>query len=188
MSSTDLGRVKNRKAGGSFTSLPHHVFRSTRGAPPPVAALSKLARLLLVDIAQQLTGKNNGNLAAAPKILEPYGWRSRGTLDKALVELVALGFLVQTRQGGRNRCSLFGVTWRGIDPGPHDATPDPVPLRLWLPEKEHLRDESFLIRWRMKLSRTCPVNCPTTTDEKKASRVADKASRVADKSAKKEAA
>ncbi|MBK1643589.1 hypothetical protein CKO25_02730 [Thiocapsa imhoffii] len=145
-----------------------------------MAVLSKMARLLLIDVAHQFNGSNNGNLSMAPKTLAPYGWRSRGTLDKAIVELVAKGFLMQTRQGGRNRCSLFAMTWHGIDPGPHEAQTDPVPSRLWLSDREHLRDPIFVRRWQQVKTRA--------TEEKKASRVADKASRVADKSAKKKAA
>ena len=175
MASNNRQRVKNRRPGGSFTALPHSVFRATGGHPAPVAVLSKAARCLLVDIAQQLTGSNNGNLAAAPRVMAPYGWTSRGTLDAALVECIAQGFLMQTRQGGRNRCSLYGVTWRGIDPGPHDARPDPVPARLWLPEHQGQRDPTFVRRWQAALSRR-------VSHDDLPSRYSDKPSRYSDKS------
>lgn len=179
MASKDRSRVKGRKESGSFTALPHAIFRSTAERPAPVAALSKMALALLVDLSQQFTGSNNGDLCAAPKILAPYGWRSRGTVDDALVELVALGFLVMTRQGGRNRASLFAVTWRGIDPGPHEARPDPVPCHLWKSELAHLRDPGFVRRWE---------KCQKRRRGGFASRYADKPSRYPDKSASSEAA
>lgn len=179
MPSTDRGRVKGRKSGGTFAALPHHIFRASGDQAPPVARLSNSARLLLVDLCQQLNGRNNGNLSAAPKILEPYGWTSRGTLDAALVELVAAGFLVQTRQGGRNRCSLFAVTWTGIDEGPHDTQPDPIPSRLWETDKSGQRDETFLRRWQAIGRRR---------DKKISSRASDKPSRASDKSGSAEAA
>jgi hypothetical protein len=171
--SNDRGRVKGRKGSGSFTQLPHHIFRSAPGRPSPAAALSTSAKCLLVDLCHQYNGKNNGDIAAAPKTLEPYGWRSRGTVDDALVELVALGFLQQTRQGGRNRCSLYAITWQGIDEGPHDAPPNPVPSNLWKPDNAHLRDEVFLRRWHKRKD----------GHGRNASRHADKPSRHADKSA-----
>ncbi len=74
--------------------------------------LSKKAFALLVDVSQQLNGKNNGDLSAAPSVMAVYNWRSRGAINDAIVELVALGFLQQTRQGGRNRCSLYGIGGR----------------------------------------------------------------------------
>lgn len=173
MPSTDRVRVKGRRTTGTFTALPHAIFRASGDRPPPVAALGKAARALLVDLCQQLNGGNNGNLSAAPKVLEPYGWTSRGTLTDALVELVALGFLTQTRQGGRNRCSLYAVAWRGIDAGPHDARADPVPSNLWRPENAHLRDVAFVRRHEAR----------RTGHGANASRHSDKPCRHSDKSA-----
>jgi hypothetical protein len=177
MASTNRRRVKGR-SGDTFTMLPHHVFRANGNKPPPTAVLSKISLLLLIEITLQFNGANNGNLSAAPKILEPYGWSSRGTIDKAIVENIAKGFLMQTRQGGKNRCSLYAVTWRGVDAGPHDAQQDPVPSKLWLPENAHLRDANFVARWQ-KRQRCAGEN---------ASRIEDKRSRVADKSAPRKAA
>lgn len=133
-------RAKGRSENGTFAALPHALFRAREDEPPPVARLSKMARLLLVDIAQQYRGNNNGNLSAAPKTLAPYGWTSRGTVDRALRELVSEGFLSLTRQGGRNRCSLYALTWHGVDEGPHDAPTNPVPSGLWKPENAPLRE------------------------------------------------
>jgi hypothetical protein len=146
-------KAKGRRNDHTFSAAPHSIFRARGQTPPPAAALGKMARCFLMDLMQQLNGRNNGDLTAAPKVMESYGWTSRGTLDAVLVECVALGFLEQTRQGGRNRCSLYAVTWKGIDEGPHDAKPDLVPSNLWKPENAHRRDQSFVVRWEKQQTR-----------------------------------
>lgn len=173
MAATTRQRAKGR-GGSTFLALPHTLFRASGGKPPPAAMLSEAARALLIDVARQFNGTNNGNLSAAPKIMVPYGWHSRGMLNDALVECVAQGFLELTRQGGRNRCSLFALTWLGIDEGPHDARRNPVPSQLWKPEHEERRDPLFLRRWQQILKRRGKITHP--------SRYSDKASRAADKS------
>ncbi|MFE8032269.1 hypothetical protein [Thiohalocapsa marina] len=148
MAATSRQRVKGRKSNGSFCALPHSIFRARSDGGPPVAVLSARARALLVDLAMQYNGKNNGNLSAAPAVMASYGWTSQGTLADTIAELVAHGFLLQTRQGGRNQCSLFALTWVGIDDGPHDAQPDPVPSRLWEEGRTDMRDATFRRRWQ----------------------------------------
>ena len=174
MPTTNRRKAKGRRDRETFTALPHHVFRSTPDHRAPASILSKAARCLLTDICHQFNGKNNGSLAVAPKIMAPYGWLSRGSLDDALVELVALGFLEQTRQGGRNKASLFAITWKGIDEGAHHAKPNPVPSNLWTEEKAHLRDTAFVRRWQQCQARR--------RQNKSASRYPDKLSRSGDKS------
>jgi hypothetical protein len=70
---------------------------------------------LLVDIGSQYTGKNNGDLTAALTVLKGKGWKSPSTLDEKLSELLHYGFIIKTRQGGRNQCSLYALTWQSID-------------------------------------------------------------------------
>lgn len=173
MPSVKRNRAKGRRSEGTFTALPHSVFRAKANHPAPTAVLSRNSLALLIDISQQFTGKNNGDLAAAPKILAPYGWKSRGTIDDAVTELLALGFLQQTRQGGRNRCGLYAITWRGIDDGPHDAKSDPVASQLWKPENAHLREKRFIQHWEKR----------RRGHGRYASRHEDKPSRHSDKSA-----
>ena len=43
------------------------------------------------------------------------GWRSSSTLNRARQELVYYGFIELTRQGGLGCCSLYAITWEGID-------------------------------------------------------------------------
>lgn len=47
--------------------------------------------------------------------MKPKGWRSKATLAKALRELCKQEFLVVTRQGGRHKATLYGLTWFTID-------------------------------------------------------------------------
>ena len=145
--SSDRGRQKGRRGGGFF-ALPHHVFRASGERPAPVAVISPAARAFLIDLCAQFNGRNNGNLSAAPKIMRLYGWKSGSRIDACVVELVVAGFLTLTRQGGRNRCSLYAVTWLGIDEGPHEVKADPVPSNLWHADKADQRDQAFISRWQ----------------------------------------
>jgi hypothetical protein len=60
------------------------------------------------------------------------GWRSRDTLYKALKELVADGWIAQTRQGGMNAASLYGVTFFALDPSSKlDVSAKAFPRGAW---------------------------------------------------------
>lgn len=65
--------------------------------------------------------------------MQPRGWRSKATLDKARKELLAAGWLELSRQGGRNRCSLYSVTFYAIDEcgGKLDVPPTLTPKSTW---------------------------------------------------------
>jgi len=43
------------------------------------------------------------------------GWKSRDTLFYAVKELLYYGFITVTRQGGRHKPTLYGLTWREIN-------------------------------------------------------------------------
>lgn len=101
---------------------------------PLFMTLSPNACKVLLFLAAQYTGSNNGDLGIAWKIARLKGFTSNGTLKAAARELVAKGFLVQTRQGGRNRCSLFALAWFAIDhcDGKLDVPPSAVATNAWL--------------------------------------------------------
>lgn len=104
--------AKGRRSSGTFLALPHNLINA-----PKFQDLSGNATKLLIQMAGQYTGKNNGDLSAPFKTMKAVGWRSQTTLNKALNELLALGFLVRTRQGHFPKtCSLYGLTWKPIDP------------------------------------------------------------------------
>jgi len=43
------------------------------------------------------------------------GWKSESTLNKVKKELLNTGWIILTRQGGKNRCSLYAVSFQSID-------------------------------------------------------------------------
>jgi hypothetical protein len=100
----------NRRERGQFAPLPYVCLRSAE-----FAALSPYAVKLLFDLLAQFNGANNGDLCAAWKLMRPRGWRSKGTLAKAVRELRDTDWLEVTRQGGRNRPTLYALTFYAID-------------------------------------------------------------------------
>ena len=106
---------KRAKATGrgktySFLRLPHYVTDS-----PEFGALSAKATKLLVELARQFKGNNNGDLSIPWSRLQKRGWKHPQTIQKARDELVETGFVLITRHGGRHVCSLYGITWEPID-------------------------------------------------------------------------
>jgi DNA-binding MarR family transcriptional regulator len=77
--------------------------------------LSHKARSMLLELGRQYKGSNNGDLSATWNQLKVRGWRSKGTITAALVELEYFGFIIKSRQGGRKRCNLYAITWKAID-------------------------------------------------------------------------
>lgn len=103
-------KATGRRESGSYVALPHAVLRH-----PNFASLSPRATKLLMDLCSVYNGQNNGDMATAWTIMRHRGWRSRDQLFKAQKELLEKAFIVKTRQGGRNRCNLFAITFWSID-------------------------------------------------------------------------
>ena len=104
-------RHKGNRFDEAFVGVPYSVLNS-----PLYLALSPYAVKLLIDVAAQYRGDNNGDLSVAWKLMQPRGWRSEATLHKVKRELLDAGFLYETRKGRRpNVCSLFALTWFLID-------------------------------------------------------------------------
>jgi len=59
--------------------------------------------------------RNNGDFQATWHYLGPRGWKSKDTIANALAELLEVGFVIRTRQGGRHKCSLYAVSWLPIN-------------------------------------------------------------------------
>jgi len=121
-------KSKGRKEGGSFVAVPHAIFRHQN-----YASLKPRAVKLFFDLYGQYCGSNNGDLSAAFTIMEKLGWTSKDQLFKAKEELLQKGWIVVTRQGGRNRPTLFAVTFRIIDEckGKLDRAAGTRPLGYW---------------------------------------------------------
>jgi hypothetical protein len=119
---------KNRIEKGGFVPLPHCVIRSQS-----FGKLSPYAVKLLNDLLSQYYGSNNGDFHATYSLLKKRGWKSKGTLNRAIKELVESGFVEVSRQGGRNKCSLYAVTFYAIDEckGKLDISATNTPTSIW---------------------------------------------------------
>jgi hypothetical protein len=117
---------KGRDPG--FLMLTRNVTES-----PEFNALSGNATKLLIQLAQEYRPGKNGNLSCAWGDMSKRGWRSPGTLQDAKRELLDGGWIICTRQGGKNLCSLFAVTWWPVDEcgGIHDYPPERVASNAW---------------------------------------------------------
>lgn len=115
---------------------------------------------LLMDLYQQYYGNNNGDLSAPFSTMNSkHGWKSKGTLSRAIKELVEAGLIEVSRQGGKNQCSLYAVTFRPIDDcnGKLDIKPTTKATDLWmkhqplpsiqkLQREKQLRDDGKLLK------------------------------------------
>jgi hypothetical protein len=121
-------RIKGRRDTGWFFRMPVAVLDS-----PAYCGLSFKARALLFDLGAQYRGNNNGDLAAAWSVMKKRGWKSKDTLQRALLELLEVGMIELTRQGGLHCASLYAVTWLSIDEcgGKLDVKSTAVPTNLW---------------------------------------------------------
>jgi hypothetical protein len=81
---------KSRRDAGSFLLLPHAVMKH-----PDFAMLSPRATKLLLDIAVEYNGKNNGDLNAVLSRLKKRGWNSSSQLSKAKGELRERGMIIE---------------------------------------------------------------------------------------------
>ena len=104
-----MGRDKRIRAvrdGATFLALPHVVLESAA-----YRSVNTFARALLIDIAMQLKGSNNGRLLCSTAHMKPLGWTSQGTLQKAKNDLLLAGLLYETVKGQRpHKASWYAVT------------------------------------------------------------------------------
>lgn len=122
-------RNKGRKNGDGFAGIPRRVMRSQH-----YVRLTHGAKALLLELAYQFNGHNNGNLAATRKQMAERGWISHDTLRKKLLELRYRGFIVETQKGARpNVPSLYALTWERIDEirNKPEISPTAKPSDLW---------------------------------------------------------
>lgn len=106
----NLYKAKGRKDSGSFVKFPHRILEHRA-----FMALGAHACKALMFLASQYNGSNNGDLTIAWKVAKAKGLTANGALRLATKELIDSGFVIQTRQGGRNRCSLFALAWFPIN-------------------------------------------------------------------------
>ena len=102
----DAGRDK-----GLFVALPFQVIDSAA-----YQSLSHPAKSLLVEIARQYVGYNNGSLLASRAYLKPRGYLSSDVITYATRELLSVGLIFRTVIGQRpNKAAWFAVTWQRLD-------------------------------------------------------------------------
>jgi hypothetical protein len=94
--------------------IPHLVMDSDDYRKLPPNAIR-----LLNAFVYQYRGKNNGDLTAAFTYMQDFGFRSKETLHKAIVQLLDARLITKTRQGffmnPGGRCALYALTWLPID-------------------------------------------------------------------------
>lgn len=104
-------RSKSGRDAGGFIALPWQVVDS-----PAYQALSAHAKALLIEIARQYVGSNNGALLCSRAYMQPRGWNSSDMLMKAKRELLEAELIFETVKGARpNRASWYALTWQTLD-------------------------------------------------------------------------
>lgn len=88
---------------------------------------------LLLDLARQYNGRNNGDLSATFSVMRKRGWTSKGTIERMIKELLDRGWICVTRPGGKHRPTLYAVTWLPIDDcdGKLDVAETRIPSNEW---------------------------------------------------------
>jgi len=132
---------------GQILAIPRVVKRSTA-----FIACSMLARALLLELADQHNGSNNGRLHISYIYLKEKGFRSKHQIAKGRDELLERNLIIQTKQGGLPirtggkttfaGASWFALTWLhisnfvGLDLRPSDYHPGKWATPCEVPERE----------------------------------------------------
>lgn len=132
--SSKRSKLKGRGRDHSFIQLPHYILRSTE-----FNSLNGNAVKLLLFLAAQFNGRNNGNLSMAKVDLVKAGWSSEATARRARDELCKKQFIRITRHGGSRRCYLFAITWLPVDECEGkglEVSSERVPCHWWKTDSE----------------------------------------------------
>ncbi|EJG0781111.1 hypothetical protein C4G25_RS19875 [Vibrio parahaemolyticus] len=122
---------KNKHSGknkGRFAGLPVWILESKA-----YVSLTPLAKALLLEIAGQYSGNNNGYLSLTRDDLTRRGYKTPSSNQKAIQSLLDAGFIVRTIEGGicrgRKTCHLYAITWQPSDENvdkPFNVQPLPI--------------------------------------------------------------
>lgn len=121
---------------GGFAGIPRVVLDTK-----DFQRLSLSAKTLLLCLAYQYRGRNNGDLSLPHGLAAQWGIRSKSTLVKALRELEMANLILKTREGRflnpGGCCSLYALTWQPIDEckGKLDVLPTTKPIRQFSMER-----------------------------------------------------
>lgn len=104
-----MARNKFRDPRGKSVRIYADIYNSVAWV-----CLSKMAQALYGDLRTALGATNNGDISATLGELKKRGWNSSATLNNALLQLQALGFIAMTRRGGVKhgikKCCLYRFT------------------------------------------------------------------------------
>lgn len=104
-------KIDNGRDSGGFVALPHAVMNSAA-----YLGLSANARSLLLEVALQFGGADNGRMLLSRAHLAKRGWKSSDMIDKGKRELLDAELIFETVKGQRpNKASWYAVTWRRLD-------------------------------------------------------------------------
>lgn len=107
----DRSRIDKGRDPGRFIGLPVSVLDSAA-----YLALSASARSLLLEVALQFHGDDNGRMLLSRAYLKTRGWNSSDMIDKGKRELLEAEFIFETVKGHRpNKASWYAMTWRRLD-------------------------------------------------------------------------
>ncbi|MFP3709112.1 hypothetical protein SB783_34400 [Paraburkholderia sp. SIMBA_009] len=96
---------------GGFLAIPWAVLDSKA-----YLGLSHPARSLLLEIARQYHGDDNGRMIVTLAHLKARGWSSNDTINRAKQELLDAQLIFETCKGQRpNKASWYACTWWGLD-------------------------------------------------------------------------
>lgn len=119
-------RIKGRSIA-TFLQLHHYVINSSQWA-----ALKGNELKMLIEIAAQYNGSNNGDLSYPRSKYALRGWSGSDVAHRALTALKEKGWLLVTRPGGRTGCTLYAVTFFPMDESTkHPCCGERKPSHLW---------------------------------------------------------
>ena len=123
-----MARPRNKSGNGKrrFAMLWHDLMDL-----PEYIQLSHKSKNLLTELLRQYNGRNNGDFCLTLSVIKKRGWNSNDTIRSAAKELIEAELIILTRQGGRNMCSLYGITWEPIDECKNklDIPPTKTPIK-----------------------------------------------------------
>ena len=136
---------RRKRNGKRFAMVPTDLIEHVS-----VVTLKHSARWLLVLLAAEYRGKNNGAIGITPKQAAERGIRSEVTFYEALNELQSRGLIEQTRPGSRvpPRPAMFALSWLAIDDTAFSIgtrTPS-YAYRDWAPTKKKSDPQNLKLR------------------------------------------
>jgi hypothetical protein len=171
-----MARSKHKKnSAGRFLALPLSVVDC-----PNFVKLSGGAAKLLICAGSSYNGFNNGDIHITLEKAKSWGWRSSSTLAANIAELLHLGFIEKSRQGGLNCCSLYALSWHPINEcgGKLDLKPTAKASGKWKQEKRKWKRRSYKNtspssilkdhKFDIETSFSAPVSFPNQSAEKAA--------------------